>query len=106
MSDLFEMATEYTISAVPLGDMDSDMFAIKVQIRSQMDGAPLWAVCLRSNVLTRSGRWVYEPRPSSRTDAFLRRTRFDLETALRLARKAAPKVRGVRELLEKRGAAR
>lgn len=88
--DLVEMAVEYVVSAVPIDEMDSDMFAIRVQWRGDGDR---WSVNLRSSVLTRGGEWVYEPIPSSRTKAFLKRTRFDLQTALKLARLEAPKVR-------------
>lgn len=67
------------------------MFAIQVKWRPGIDGIR-WAVYRQGFVLTKGGKWVYEPIPSSRTDAFLKRTRFDLETALRLARREAPKV--------------
>ena len=35
-----------------------------------------WAVRCRSWCLNNKGKWEYEPMPSSRTDAFLKRCRF------------------------------
>ncbi|GAA0719340.1 hypothetical protein Drose_05665 [Dactylosporangium roseum] len=47
----------------------------------------------RHRCLTADGAWVYESIPSERSDEFLARTRFDLETALEMARQAAPHVK-------------
>jgi hypothetical protein len=41
-----------------------------------------WAISDRGNVLNRQGRWEYEPLPSSRTEAFRRRTRFPRDEAI------------------------
>lgn len=49
----------------------------------QFDGSIKWAVRKGSEVLNKKGKWEYEPIPSSRTDKFLERTRFDsLESAI------------------------
>lgn len=45
-----------------------------------------WAVRYMGRCLTSKGEWVFEPQPSSRTRAFLNRTRFDRDRALELAR--------------------
>lgn len=64
---------------------------ITVQRRRQIDGPDLWAVCLRGYVLNKKGKWEYEPIPSSRTDAFLKRCRFNgLLEAVRAAERAEP----------------
>lgn len=43
-----------------------------------------WAVTTFGQVLNSSGEWEYEPQPSNRTDEFIKRTRFDLKTAVKL----------------------
>jgi hypothetical protein len=57
----------------------------RVMVESR--GGGVWCVKDSSFVATKTGRWVYEPQPSSRTDAFKRRTRFDLPTAIGIATK-------------------
>ncbi len=44
----------------------------------QREGPDLWAIFDHSDVcLNKRGQWEFQPMPSSRTDAFLRRCRFD-----------------------------
>lgn len=43
----------------------------------QRDGTEKWAIREQGACLNRFGNWELEPQPSSRTDAFLRRCRFD-----------------------------
>lgn len=47
-------------------------------VRVQKDG---WAIRCVGERLTRTGKWVYEPLPSSRTDSFKKRTTFTYEEA-------------------------
>lgn len=47
-----------------------------------------WAVVDCGCVLNSSGDWEFEPLNSGRTDEFLERTRFNLDTALEMARSA------------------
>lgn len=42
----------------------------------QIEGPDLWAVRRLGRCLNRDGEWEYEPRPSSRDDAFKARCRF------------------------------
>lgn len=50
-----------------------------------------WAVCDKGLVLNHKGAWEYEPMPSSRTDAFKMRCRFDtFDEAYNAARDCAP----------------
>lgn len=49
---------------------------ILIEMREGFKGQK-WAVKDGSNVLNKSGEWEYEPIPSSRTDTFIDRTRFD-----------------------------
>jgi hypothetical protein len=44
-----------------------------------------WAISDGGHVLNRKGRWEYEPLPSSRTEAFRRRTRFPRDEAIHRA---------------------
>lgn len=45
-----------------------------------------WAVVSDGFVLDTAGEWVYEPRPSNRSDEFIERTRFKLSDAIARAR--------------------
>ncbi|GAA2696399.1 hypothetical protein [Actinoplanes palleronii] len=81
-------ATEYTLSALPEEHPEASLFQVKVAYR----GRGKWAVIWRSYCINRRGVWDYEPLPSSRTDRWLKAHRFELDEALRLARKALPKL--------------
>ena len=86
--------TEYMVTALPDDHLDARTWAVWVKDR----GHGKYAVCLHQNssgqeVLTADGRWVWEPRPSSRSDEFIALTRFDLFDALRLAKEQASRVR-------------
>lgn len=82
------MATEYTICALPEGDINHGSYAITVAYRG--DGR--WAVLHHRWCLGTDGVWDFEMRPSEREDEWLDAHRFDLDTALRLAAEAAPGV--------------
>jgi hypothetical protein len=59
-----------------------------IEERTGREGVVRWAVTRNSDVLNRSGKWEWEPNPSSRTDAFLRRTRYaTVDEALAAARR-------------------
>lgn len=81
-------ATQYLVTCV-LEDKDPGGYRdITVEYRGDDRYAVLrlgW--CLGSN-----GEWDYEMRTSERTDEWLDAHRFDLETALRLAKEAAQDV--------------
>ena len=55
------------------------------EVYVEMRNTGLWAVCRAGCVLTKNNKWVYEPLPSSRTDAFKSKTRFSYEEAVRRA---------------------
>lgn len=59
------------------------------RITVEARGGGRWCVKDRGFVATKTGRWIYEPQPSSRTQAFRNRTRFDLPTAITIATKLA-----------------
>jgi hypothetical protein len=82
-------ATRYTVNCMPEDSSpDSHVFEITVEWR----GKDRWAVVRHGSCLGSDGEWDYEMRPSSREDDWLATHRFDLETALELAKKAAPYV--------------
>jgi hypothetical protein len=81
-------ATEYTVNCLPEDDTDGHVFALTVAYR----GHGLWAVLRHGSCLGSDGEWDYELRPSERESDWLATHRFDLETALKLAEEAAPKV--------------
>lgn len=80
--------TGYTVSCLPYDDINSEAFSIKVDYA----GHGRWAVRSGSRCCAADGRWDYEPIPSERTDEWLAKYRFDLDTALRLAKEYAPRV--------------
>ena len=50
---------------------------IKIEARDQMDGNRLWVLKMHEWVLGKDGKFHYEPMPSSRTDKFIKNTRFE-----------------------------
>lgn len=85
---VFEMPTQYTICALDADHIDAHLFEVQVEYR----GGGRWAVCRWKRCLDAAGDWDYESIPGEREDEWLATHRFDLETALRLARVAAPKL--------------
>lgn len=83
------LATSYTVSCLPYDGIDAEVFSIQVDYA----GHGRWAVRQRSRCLATDGRWDWEPIPSERTDEWLAKYRFDLDTALRLAKEQAPLVK-------------
>lgn len=81
-------ATRYEVSLLPEDDINRPVYTITVESRG--DGR--WAVCWMRECLATDGTWSHEPIPSSRDDAWLANHRFDLDTALRLAREQAPQI--------------
>lgn len=85
-----EMVTEYAYTALPEGHDDSPHFTVYVRYR----GAGRWAVMRYDrDALGVDGEFNWEPSPSNREDDWLDTHRFDLETAQRMAREVAPKMR-------------
>jgi hypothetical protein len=83
-------ATEYTVSTLPLDHPERHNFEITVAWRN----VDRWAVIQRGRqCLGADGEWDWESIPSEREDEWKATHRFDLDTALRLAREAAPKVK-------------
>jgi len=80
--------TEYTVCGLPEDDEDSAVWKITIESR----GKGWWAVCHLRHCLSTGGKWDYEPLPSSRTNAWLKRHRFDLPEAIRRAEAAYPKL--------------
>ena len=81
----------YEVCALPDGHSWRRHFILHVEWR----GNDRWAVtqdwdlkpCLASD-----GQWDFEPRPSERTPEWAEGHYFDLDTALRLAKEAAPEL--------------
>lgn len=81
-------ATEYEVSILPEGDINRHVFTIAVQYY----GAGRWAVTRHGSCLGADGQWEFGVKEHDRGDAWLDAHRFDLDTALRLAREAAPHI--------------
>jgi hypothetical protein len=80
--------TRYTVSVLPEGSINRGHYNITVEERHP----GRWGVCWLGRCLNADGEWDYEPSPSNREDDWLEAHRFDLDTALRLAKEAAPGV--------------
>ena len=50
---------------------------VKIEARDQMDDSRLWVVKMHEWVLGKDAEWYREPLPSSRTDEFIKNTRFN-----------------------------
>ncbi|MDX3637798.1 hypothetical protein PV728_48020 [Streptomyces europaeiscabiei] len=80
--------TAYSVNCLPEDGIDSHVFEITVEYR----GKDRWAVKRHSQCLSSEGVWEWEMRPSEREDDWLDTHRFDLDTALKLAKEQAPLV--------------
>lgn len=81
--------TAYVVTAAPDWDHpDADLWDIEVSYR----GGGKWGVYNRTRCLGADGEWSWESIPSERRDEWLAAHRFDLDTALRLAKEQAPLV--------------
>lgn len=82
-------AVEYTVNCVPEDDLESHLFEVRVQYR----GAGRYAVIQHGHLcLGADGTWDHGIKEYDRGDDWLNTHRFDLDTALRLAKEAAPHV--------------
>jgi hypothetical protein len=83
------LATEYTVNCVPEDDINGHGFEIRVQYR----GAGRYAVIQHGHLcLGADGTWDQGVKEYDRGDDWLNAHRFDLDTALRLAKEQAPLV--------------
>ena len=72
-----------------------DATDVRLERRKNREGISRWAVVNRSCVLNKEGEWEWEPIPSSRTDEYLARTRFDTPSdALAAFRALSPSTPG------------
>lgn len=82
--------TRYEVSCLPEGHELRHSMTINVEYR----GRNRYAVLNRlGEALGSDGEWDWEPRPSERDDDWIATHRFDLDTALNLAKEAAPTMR-------------
>lgn len=85
---LVERVSSYYVCAVPDDYPEASIWSVRVE----WTGRDRWAVRWRSQCVGKRGNLSYESIPSSRTDAWLRAYRHDLPTALKIARKIAPRL--------------
>lgn len=81
--------TEVTVSVVPEGSIDHDVFSVKVAWR----GGERYAVVRRGRCLSHDGTWDYETIPSERTDDWIATHRFTYDEAYRRAIEVAPTIK-------------
>jgi hypothetical protein len=78
--------TRYEVSCLPQTDPNADLFTLTVEERSP----GRWAVLRGRMCYDADGVREFESMTTGRTDEFIARFRFDLDTALELAAKLAP----------------
>jgi hypothetical protein len=71
---------------------ETSMYAPVFEITVEYEGRGQWAIRHLGWCLGHEGAWDYERRPSAREDDWIAIHRFDLDTALRLAKQQAPLV--------------
>lgn len=82
-------AVEYTVNCIPEGDINAHGFEIRVQYR----GAGRYAVIRHGDMcLGADGIWDFGVKEYDRGDDWLNAHRFNLDTALKLAKEQAPLV--------------
>ncbi|GAA3591041.1 hypothetical protein [Streptomyces osmaniensis] len=81
-------ATQYVVSCLPEGADGRHSFTLNVAYR----GEGRWAVLDTPYCLNVDGTWDFEHTPSERTDEWIASHRFDLDTALNLARHHAARI--------------
>ncbi|WP_328920670.1 hypothetical protein OG911_28110 [Streptomyces sp. NBC_00208] len=88
LPDVTVQAIRYEVSLLPEDDVNRHVFTIEVEYR----GAARWAVTRHGSCLGVDGTWDFGVKQYDRDDEWLNAHRFDVDTALRLAREAAPHV--------------
>ncbi|MGD6765964.1 hypothetical protein ACOKM5_44285 [Streptomyces sp. BH097] len=77
---------KYEVSALPEGSPSARYFTIDVEYQGQ----GLWAVARFDSCLGSDGTWAEGVKPYDRGQKWLDEHRYDLDTALKLARDTAP----------------
>ncbi len=91
--EIVEQVTEYRVSAAPLDHDDGWRFALVVRWSRALGGT--WMVTAGAepaSYIGADGQWCWDVLPEDPPDRWRDAYRFDLATALRVAREAAPKV--------------
>lgn len=92
MAEVVEQVTEYRVSAAPLDDYEGSRFALIV--RWNRTGSWMIIDGLEPpSYIGADGRWSWEALPGDPPEGWRDAYRFDLPTALRIARETAPKVK-------------
>lgn len=84
--EVYAAPTRFVVSCLPLENPRHRYFALRVEWR----GGNLWCVTDGSSCVALDGKWSWEAIPSERADEWRARHRFDLDTALALAKRVAP----------------
>jgi hypothetical protein len=88
VAEVHLLLSELSVCMLPPDHPEYDLFAVKVAWR----GSDQYGVIWRSRRLSRSGKWSWEPLPSSRTDAWIKRHSFSYDEARERACKVAPTI--------------
>jgi hypothetical protein len=88
MTEIRVQATEYVVSALPEDDGKQGWsYGTSFDLTVAYRGNDRWAVIALGRCLDINGEWSHESSPSNRTDEWLATHRFDLTTAIELAKR-------------------
>ena len=83
MSEIRIEPTEYTVCGLPEDDMDASVWRITIARRAP--GPKGWAICHRGKTWGKGVGWEYESSSSNRSDTYLRKHRWTLDEATKIA---------------------
>ncbi|MFE5871626.1 hypothetical protein ACFQ6V_23680 [Streptomyces roseifaciens] len=79
--------TRYVVSCLPEDHVDRHLFEINIEYRKGR-----WAVTRHGSCLSTTGAWTFGVNTYGGNDAWVNAHRHDLDTALRLAKRAAARI--------------
>lgn len=82
--------TKYDVTCITEADDDVNYYLFTINVEYAGHGG--WAIRWMGRCLNARLEWSYESIPSERTDEWLAEYRFDEQTALELAKRAAPHI--------------
>lgn len=89
MTEIRSWVSQYVVTALPDDDVDQHTFSLTVERRAP----DRWAICWLGMCFSKNGTWDYEALPSERTNEWKDDHRFDMETALALAKGEVMKIK-------------
>ena len=90
MAEPYVRTTQYVVNLLPESEDKRGGYCFEITVEYRGHGR--WAVLRGRQCIGTDGTWSWESIPSEREDDWIVAHRFDLDTALQLAKEAAPHV--------------